>query len=159
MAASRARPRRTARGWRRCRRFLALPSADRLLLLQALCTVIVVRLALWILPPRHAMSRALRVQQWYVGARSNTGWPVDRIAWAVRAVSPLVPMATCLTQALATQLLIARNGGASRLGIGVARDERGEFRAHAWVEVGDRVVIGGGSLGQYTRLPDLGPTS
>jgi len=44
----------------------------------------------------------------------------------------------------------------STLRIGVARAENGgPFRAHAWVECGGKVVIGGDVLAEYTALPPI----
>lgn len=50
-------------------------------------------------------------------------------------------------------------GPASRLRIGVARDEGGEVCAHSWVEVDGRMVIGGEGPERYESLPELRPTS
>jgi hypothetical protein len=68
---------------------------------------------------------------------------IDSIAWAVTVASRYVPAATCLTQALAAQGLLAGRGHSARLCIGVARSAAGRFQAHAWVECAGRVVIGG----------------
>ena len=70
-------------------------------------------------------------------------------------VAARVPRATCLTQALAAQVLLARLGERSVLRIGVARDERLGVRGHAWLEHRGRVVIGGASLDGYVPLPLL----
>lgn len=157
-AAHRPRPSLRARAARLYRRFLRLSSAERGLLLQSALAVVVVRVALSLLPARRAMSATLRLQRWCAAAGRDAGWPPDRIAWSVRVASRGVPGATCLTQALATQALLALAGRSSRLRIGVGRDEDGTFRAHAWVEVDDRVVIGGGRLDRFARLPDLDTT-
>jgi hypothetical protein len=69
----------------------------------------------------------------------------------------IVPGATCLTQAFAAQLLLARAGYRSQMRIGVAKDEQGQFIAHAWLISNDRVVVGGSSedLRRYVSLTDL----
>lgn len=69
----------------------------------------------------------------------------ERIAWAVQAASRYVPDAACLVQALAAQVLLARNGYQSDLRIGVAL-EQGVLQAHAWVESQGKVLIGGGPV-------------
>ena len=83
---------------------------------------------------------------------------MDRLVWAVRVASHYVPDATCLTQALATQVLLNRHGCQTNLRIGVARNETGQFQAHAWVEKDGMVVIGGPAshLQRYTPLPAFG---
>jgi hypothetical protein len=79
---------------------------------------------------------------------------LDSIAWAVTVASHYVPVATCLTQALAARVLLAGRGRSARLCIGVARSESGRFQAHAWVECAGRVVIGGAEAPvRFTPLP------
>jgi hypothetical protein len=70
------------------------------------------------------------------------GYSVEQIVWAVRATSRYVPNATCLTQALVVQRFLIRSGHRCRLRLGVAKDAVRGFEAHAWVECGERVVIG-----------------
>jgi Transglutaminase-like superfamily len=81
---------------------------------------------------------------------------IDKIAWAVAVASRYVPAATCLTQALAGQILLAHYGEAALLRIGVAKNEAGKLEAHAWVESRGRVVIGDSrELFRYTVLPSV----
>jgi hypothetical protein len=82
---------------------------------------------------------------------------IDRIAWAVDAVSRHMPVdVTCLTQALATEFLLGRLGQPSNLRIGVAKDEQNELQAHAWIEIEGRVLIGGKvDLSRYVVLPPI----
>lgn len=77
---------------------------------------------------------------------------VEDITWAVRRVSRSVPGATCLTQALAAQLLLSRRGHASRLRIGVTRPADERLRAHAWLERDGVILIGGAGVAAYTPL-------
>jgi hypothetical protein len=77
---------------------------------------------------------------------------VQDVAWAVSLVSRTVPGATCLTQALAAQVLLSWRGCGSRLGIGVARPAAGGLVAHAWLESDGMVVLGGPDIGSYTPL-------
>lgn len=134
-------------------KFLRLEGADRRLVLCALTTIVIVRTALWVLPFRWLRDRIVK--------RAAEHQPVtetieaNRIAWAVAAVSRIVPAATCLTQALATQWLLSRRGIGSTLHLGVGRNETGAFGAHAWVEQAGRVVIGGGNPAHYAPLPAL----
>lgn len=86
-----------------------------------------------------------------------------RVGWAVRHAARLVPRATCLTQALAAQIMLARRGVPSVLQIGVDRaaDSTGSarFEAHAWLEVDGLVLVGGtaDSLARYARIASHGP--
>jgi hypothetical protein len=82
---------------------------------------------------------------------------VDKVAWAVKRTSRLVPGATCLTQALTAQTLLHRRGVSSTLHIGVMKSEQRKLAAHAWVVSHGRVVVGGKKLGCYTPLTTMGP--
>lgn len=155
MPSSRAAPPMRARVVRQYQRLMKLSAGERRLLLHAALVVVGVRIALSLLPAGRAMSATLRLQQWCARTVRAERWPCDRVGWAVRVVSRRVPRATCLTQALATQVLLARSGWESRLKIGVTKDEHEAFCAHAWVEMEGRVIIGGGELERYARLPDL----
>lgn len=82
---------------------------------------------------------------------------VERVARAVRSAAHRVPAATCLTQALAAQYLLARRGYRARIHVGFARVEGGEVVGHAWVDLEDRVILGaeGHDLSGFTTLTVL----
>jgi hypothetical protein len=69
----------------------------------------------------------------------------------------LLPNRPCLTQALVLQYLLLRRGDTlAKLHIGVAKGEDGELLAHAWIERGGRVLIGGATSPRtYRRLPGV----
>lgn len=75
-----------------------------------------------------------------------------RIPQAVRLAAAFVPGASCLTQALAAQILFARRGISSVLHIGVENAQG--FKAHAWLEIEDQPILGGTveSLAKYSRI-------
>ena len=131
---------------RQLRRLASLTSGERRLLLRTLFVVAVARVTLWILP----LALARQVVAATTGAMKQI--PVERLVWAVKAVSRRVPQATCLTQALAVQTLLTRAGYASRLDIGVAKDAAHRFEAHAWVTCSNRIVIGGPDVARYACL-------
>jgi len=80
---------------------------------------------------------------------------VAQIVRSVGAVSKRVPHATCLTQAIAAQVLLARYGYRPIIKVGAAREGEG-WHAHAWVEVNGYPVIGGGpGLRGYSEFSDL----
>jgi hypothetical protein len=129
------------------KRFAGLPRAEQLLLLRTLFVVGLIRVGLWVLPFRVMQRFAFRARR-----KQETAYSVEQFVWAVRAVSRRVPGATCLTQALAAQVLLSRAGHSSRVEIGVAKGEKNQFQAHAWLVLGDRVLIGGAGLERYTPL-------
>ena len=88
--------------------------------------------------------------------RSQGPLTPDKIGWAIQVVSRRVPRASCLTQALAAQMILARYGYNSQLRVGVTRESPDGFRAHAWVESDGKIIVGAGELSDLTLLPDLG---
>jgi hypothetical protein len=73
---------------------------------------------------------------------------ISDVVWAVDRISQRAPkQLMCLARALAVCQMLERRGIFGNLEIGVRRDERGGFSAHAWVEFEGTVIIG--------NLPDL----
>ena len=136
---------------RRLRKFLRLSPADRRLLVTAALLQAAIRLGLVVLPYRRLrqlVDRAARV-------RRLAPTPPERIAWAVTRTSRSVPGAACLTQALALRVLLERRGQPARVRVGVMRADGARLLAHAWVESGGRVLLGGADLARYTPLAPL----
>lgn len=79
-----------------------------------------------------------------------------RTIWAIGAVGRrLMPERPCLTQALVGRLLLAREGVDATLHIGVTKEESA-LKAHAWLEQGDVVILGGDrSREEYRAFPAL----
>jgi hypothetical protein len=135
-----------------------LSGADKLLLFRSLWVVLATRLGL-------SLFSYKTVRGWIPdSARKDvaTAETLQRIRWAVRGSARLVPGASCLTQALAAQFLLARSGFRSQIQVGVAKDPSGRLLAHAWLVSDGRVVIGGTSreLARYALLPgvDVSPS-
>jgi hypothetical protein len=136
----------------RIRRFLSLPPGDRCLVFEAMACVAIVRICLWVVPFRK-LQRLLRVWP-RIGGVGGRRPPMQRVTWAVTAVSRVVPRATCLTQALAAQTLLRHRGYPAQIRIGVTKDIRGRFEAHAWLESMGSVVLGGSEdVSRFTALP------
>jgi hypothetical protein len=129
---------------KRLRRFGELSCSERLLLLRALLVVAVARVALWVCP----LATSRRVVA--TAARGRKTHAVEQLAWAVTVVSRYVPRATCLTQALAMQVLLTHSGHQSRVEVGVVKDSR--FEAHAWVVCDGKVVVGAAETGRYRPI-------
>jgi hypothetical protein len=77
-----------------------------------------------------------------------------QLARRIERLARIVPGASCLTQALALQWLLARAGHGCELLVGVRRDEAGHFAAHAWVACNERIVLGaaGTRIDDFTEL-------
>lgn len=136
-------------------KFWRLPVGERGLLFQSLLALVAARFALWIFPLKKIQSfKFLKVSETFRDSRLSP----EKIAWAIGALSRRLPgLRNCLVQALAGQALLARHGQSSQLRIGVARFADGQFKAHAWVEVAGRLLIGGEGASQFTVLPSLEP--
>jgi hypothetical protein len=122
------------------RRLVELPAAERRRLLRAAVAVVIVRLALLLLPFRWVRARA---DAGNAGLQQHGVVPAGRWAWAVRVAARRIPGASCLTQALALQWLLARAGQSARIHVGVAKHGARGFEAHAWVESNGKILLGG----------------
>ncbi len=115
-----------------------------------------ISLGMWLLPFQTLRRLLNRVARIPVGLRKEDQAPTESVVWAVETAGRhLHGGKTCLTQALAAQMLLSRRGRPAMLHIGAVKDEEGKFLAHAWVESEGRVVIGGHEFERYTRLMTL----
>jgi hypothetical protein len=135
------------------RKLMRLAPRDKLLLLGAFEIVLLARLGLTLFSYK-LLQRCLPKRP-----LSGTAPPelLRRVSWGVGAAAKYVPGASCLTQALAAQYLLAWSGYASQIRIGVAIDPNGQFKAHAWLMNGNSIVIGGSParLRRFEHLADL----
>ena len=127
-----------------------LSSGERRLVLRAVLVVGGFRVALSVLPFRFVERLAARARR---PKRDRARPSVDHLVWAVTVASRRVPRASCLTQALALQSLLLREGHDATLRLGVAKTAAGELEAHAWLEHDGRTVIGGPQSARFTPLP------
>ena len=142
----------------RLRKFFRLPVPERLLLVRAITLLAAVRVALWLFPFRVIQLISAKVVQTCATSRHGKQFPSERGVWALQAASCYVPHATCLTLALAGQLLIAFNGTSASVRIGVAKAGSRDFEAHAWLESEGKILIGGADADQrYTCLLTFNP--
>ena len=143
-------------------KFLRLDRRERALVLAAARTLASTWIGLRTIGFKALQQRAARVAAPGGGAHAWCGPPprrsvgrpaVERIAWAVRAASGVIPGASnCLVRALATQTLLGRYGYRAELRIGVRKAVDGGLAAHAWLESGGAVVIGEFELDHYVPL-------
>ena len=67
-----------------------------------------------------------------------------------------VPKTTCLSKSLAGQHFFSRYGHATRMHIGVRKDDQNNLEAHAWLTIDDKVVVGQtDELDSYLEFPSL----
>lgn len=135
------------------RKFFHLPWQDKCLLLSAAVWLALIRVGLFLFS--FATLRRFLDQAAHTRANARVG-PLpssDRVVWAVMAACHNLPLAsTCLTRALATQVMLARRRLPSRFIIGVTKGDCGNLEAHAWLEHEGRVIIGGPDVTRFTPL-------
>lgn len=139
-------------------RIRRLRSREAKLLVQALRTVVHVRLHL-LRKTHHDLRRLIESHPLHMAADEVPRADLAEIAWSVRNAARLVPGATCLTQASAGQLLLARRGYAStvRLSVPVRSAAPGNLAPHAWLMAGNTIVLGGtaADYAQHRALHDF----
>jgi len=137
----------------RLRKFFRLPAPERLLLIRAVTLLVVVRIALWLFPFKILQQISTRFVGTSLPSSQESDISPERVVCAVQAASRYVPRATCLTQALAAQILLRFGGIPASVRIGVAKETAGSFEAHAWLESDGEVLMGGAESAQrYTQL-------
>ena len=136
------------RNWSRLR---SLSGQEMLFLAHCLTVVSAVRLALTLSSYNRVRSLVTRLD----ARRDASIADLRRVAWGVAAAARLVPGASCLTQALAGQYLLARQGSTSKISIGIEKGTGSELKAHAWLMSGNHIVLGG-SIKGFAHLVDHG---
>ena len=137
-------------------KFARLEGPKRRVLIKTVFLVGLVRLGLWLLPFTTlcaVLGAFERRQARRDGAPRET---VERLIWASKMASRIVPAANCLTQALAAKLILRRNGYQPTLRLGATKNETGKFCAHAWLEHEGKIVIGHlRDLSRYASFPPV----
>ncbi len=120
---------------------------------EATVMLFVARLAVRFIPPARLFAWASRPPR---RIRRFAGDEVRWVSWAVETVGAKPWMqALCLPRALAAQTMLRRRGIASKLCLGVTR-EGGALAAHAWVEVGQEMIVGGAAAQGFSRIAEFG---
>ncbi len=141
----------------RLNRFLQLNWKDRWLLLKVTFLVSLVWLGLRLFPFRV-------MRRWLERAGDRTpGSPLDeseadRISSIVdKAGRNFLGKDLCFPQALLGEMLLRRGGFNPQLRIGVFKENSTQLKAHAWVELDGRAIIGGPQslIEKYMPLPNL----
>lgn len=127
----------------RWHRWRALPLAEKWLLLEAFGALALARCALVVLPVRWIFRWLESPMR---GAQSSNSDVVERVRWAVLTVARYGPISfVCFPQALAAHAMLRRHGISSIMHYGVRRSADRRLRAHAWLEVDHRMLLGGES--------------
>ena len=123
----------------RLARFARLPRGERSLLVTTALLDAGFRLSAWLFPFKWVRRLVTRVTT----LAPRTAVDVGEIAAAVERSGRVVPYSNCLSQALTAHVLLTASGVEADIKIGVARGADGHVTAHAWVESGGSIVVGG----------------
>ncbi len=137
-------------------RFRALPRREKRLVVEVFLVVAGVRLGLSLLDFRTFCRITGSAKRRLNRIRRGSRFSVDKILWAVEVAGRHIPAASCLTQALAADLLLARSGTPVSLRIGVLKNSEGRLDAHAWLESEGRIILGNRSnLSMFSVFPPV----
>jgi hypothetical protein len=146
----------------RWNRWRALSAAKKRLLLEAFATLLMARCSLALLPVRWIfrwLERPLDRPADSGPAASADADVVERIRWAVLSVARYGPLSfVCFPQALAAHAMLRRRAISSIMHYGVRRSADRKMRAHTWLEVDHRMLLGGESALLFAPIHSTGST-
>ena len=123
--------------------FIKLSYPEKILALESLFWVTVVRVMIWIFPFSFAQKRVQKIATYLSPDELDKVHKVriERIRMMIVVISRYIPRATCLVQAMAGHIIFSRYGYNTIIKIGVLNED-GVFEAHAWLEHSGNVVLG-----------------
>lgn len=134
-------------------RWLRRRPADLALAMEAACLLSFFRIALRLLSVEKVvtwMGRPAAARLPLAGNRQSR--TLRRVEWSIGAVTRHAPLTfVCFPQSLAAYFMLRRRHIASTLFYGVTREDDC-LKAHTWVKVGDRTVVGGEEAAAFTVL-------
>jgi hypothetical protein len=144
--------RRRRNPWNRWR---VLSASKRWLLVEAFATLLAARCSLVLLPVRWIFRWLERPPRHPVVA--ETPDIVENTRWAVLTVARYGPLSfVCFPQALAAHAMLRRRGIRSIMHYGVRRSADRQMRAHTWLEVDHRMLLGGESAMLFAPIHSTG---
>ena len=130
------------------RSVLALSTRERLLVAEAAVLLVGVGAAVRVVAYTRVRSALESVPAPFLGGEATP----ENVGWAVSAGGGAVPGdPSCLVRALVAGAMLERRGHETALRFGV--DEAGaDVEAHAWLESGGEIIVGGEAREEYSRL-------
>ncbi len=136
----------------RWRKFISLSRREQLLLIEALFHLTLARVIILLLPFHWFSSRLGQAS-----AESNSELTAAQVMYAAQigaAVARMSPHtlwdSACLTQAVAAQWMLHRRNIPSTLYLGIEKESKQKWLAHAWVRCGQNILVGANGYTQYT---------
>jgi hypothetical protein len=137
------------------RKFLSLQWKERFLLLEAFIWLGFSRAALLLVPFKWIAPR-LGYQVNNVEETQNIPSPpagIKQVGWAVETMSHHTPWeSACLAQAMTAKFMLRRRSVSSMLYLGMKKGVGGKPIAHAWLKVGDILLVGGAGHETFSIL-------
>jgi hypothetical protein len=129
--------------------------SKRMVDLEALAMLTLVRLGLSVFGHK-------RIRPWVarLASRDGAAVPSPMVCGSVSRMARFIPRATCLTQAVAAQAMLARRGDRTLVSVGVRTGNLGNAEAHAWLVRGGEVLLGGSAeeISSYRPLIAFDPS-
>lgn len=130
--------------------------SNKSLLLEALVTLIIARVLLWIWPFVRIAPHLGQLNIELIEKNQTTfeqGKQADRVCWAIEALGRRSSrLATCLVRAIAAGLCLRRRQIPYQIHFGVDQDTGSQLLAHAWLDVGGKVLTGARNFGRFKKL-------
>lgn len=131
---------------------MSLPPDEKALIFKTIILIGFMRFSLAILPLKAVQKLAEHLNN--ILPESKTGIiSTEKISWAVGVISwYLFKEKSCLSQALAAQVLLKQYKYPASVNFGVSKASEKELEAHAWVESGGKIITGKERIDSYTPL-------
>lgn len=129
--------RRFVQQWQR---FRALDGAGRWLIIEAVMLMVIIQAGFRMLSYTMLRRGLDNLKALRAGSRHSP----SRIGWAVNAAGRRLPGRTCLSEALAADVMLCCHGYSSSVRLGIRKTGGRSMapEAHAWVECGGKIVTG-----------------
>lgn len=134
-------------------KFAKLPRREQQFFLQSLYLLFIYRIYLNFISLHNLLKIVARKADSLLVTHPSKIEP-KKMTRLISVASSLIPCSTCLSQALAGQILFAMNGHKTTLHIGVSKKPETGFEAHAWLCQNGEVVLGWlPDIRRYQELP------
>ncbi len=136
----------------RWRKFTHLSRREQMLLIEALFHLTLAQVIILLLPFRWFSSRLGQASTESNKQLSPTqATSAAQVGAAVARMSPHTLWDNaCLTQAVAAQWMLHRRNIPSTLYLGIEKESKQKWLAHAWVRCGQNILVGANGYTQYT---------
>lgn len=135
--------------------FIKLSQAEKVFFLRALLLLSVYRIRLQT-SSLEDLIKLVQKKSKSPHTRKGHTLPLHQASKLIQVAVSLVPFSTCLSNALAGQILFTTHQHATRLHIGVRNTPSTGFEAHAWLTLDGTILLGHlPDLKTYKELPSI----